>query len=105
MPQPVSESVKQQWKENIAKQLESGFSIAYWCRQNNIADHVFYYWKRKLFSENISKRSAYTELTVEKESRKAGVTIEFKGVLIHLDREFDNSTLIQSLEIIGKTTC
>lgn len=105
MPQPVSEKVKQQWKENIAKQRESGFSIAFWCRQNNIADHAFYYWRRKLSSECIPTHSAFTELTVENENSKSGITIEFKGLLIHLDRKFDNSTLKQSLETIGKIAC
>ena len=105
MPQPISETVKQQWKENITKQRESGFSIAFWCLQNNIADHVFYYWRRKLFSEDIPKRSTFTELTIENKNVKSGITIEFKGILVHLDREFDNTTLKQSLEIIGKISC
>jgi len=51
MSQAFSEEQKQHWKGNIVAQKNSGISIAARCRQNKIADHVFYYWKRKLFSK------------------------------------------------------
>jgi hypothetical protein len=41
MPKPACEEVRQQWKENILKQRESGLSIGSWCRQNNIAVCTF----------------------------------------------------------------
>ncbi len=51
MSQPFSEEQKQQWRKKIISQKNSGISIAAWRRQNEIADHLFYYWKRKLFPE------------------------------------------------------
>ena len=48
MAEPLSEELKQRWKENILKQRQSKLSIAAWCRQNGITVHTFYY----LFSYN-----------------------------------------------------
>jgi len=40
--QAFSEEQKQHWKENMIAQKNSSISIAAWCGQNKIADHVFY---------------------------------------------------------------
>jgi len=49
MSQAFSEEQKQHWKGNIIAQKNSGISIAAWCRQNKIADHVFYYGEESFF--------------------------------------------------------
>ena len=56
MAQPFSEELKQQWKENILKQRQSGLSIAAWCRQNGIVVHNFYYWQSKLLPKPLISR-------------------------------------------------
>jgi len=107
MSQAFSEEKKQQLKEDILKQRESGLSVEKWCRKNNIAAHTFYYWQKKLFPK-ILDRSAFTEISNESavcNTRKTGVMIEYQEILIHLDRRFDLPTLKQCLEVLKEVKC
>lgn len=102
MTKPFSQEKRQEWKENILKQRESGLSINFWCLENNIASHTFYYWKNKLFPKTDLTRSCFTELTDE---NGTGITIEFQAFCIHLDRQFDSSTLKRCLEVLKEVKC
>ena len=35
------------WRERIAPQAESGRSIRAFCKENELAEHAFYYWRLK----------------------------------------------------------
>ena len=47
MPGPLPAEKKIEWEEKIRQQRESGLSIERWCEQNQIATHVFHYWKTR----------------------------------------------------------
>jgi hypothetical protein len=102
MPQPFSEEIKQQWKENILKQRESKLSIASWCRKNEITVHTFYYWQGKLFPKTNLGRSAFTEVVEEKNKSATGIVLEYQGFNIHLDDHFNSSILKRCLEVLKK---
>jgi len=109
MPRPFSEDKKQQWNENILKQRESGLSVAVWCHENNFNTHTFGYWQKKLFPK-ILDSSAFAEIKDRKDSENfigkgAGITMEYQGVRIHLDKQFDLSVLKQCLEILRGAVC
>jgi hypothetical protein len=36
------------WRQHIKTQQASGQSVRAWCRQNNRAEHAFYWWRAKL---------------------------------------------------------
>ena len=36
------------WRKRIAAQQASGQSVRAWCRQNDCAEHAFYWWRAKL---------------------------------------------------------
>ena len=36
------------WRERIAAQQASELSIRGWCQSHNIAEHAFYWWRRRL---------------------------------------------------------
>ncbi|HEY1683248.1 MAG TPA: hypothetical protein VGG19_00675 [Tepidisphaeraceae bacterium] len=36
------------WRQRIAMQRSSGQSIRAWCRQNNLHEHAFYWWRSRL---------------------------------------------------------
>lgn len=36
------------WRKHIAAQQASGQSVRAWCRQNDSAEHAFYWWRAKL---------------------------------------------------------
>jgi len=109
MPKPFSEDKKQQWKENILKQRESGLSVAVWCRENNFNIHCFGYWQKKLFPK-ILDSSAFTEIKERKIPEEfvrkgAGISIEYQGIHIHLDKCFDSSVLKQCLDVFRGFAC
>jgi len=110
MFQPLSEEQKQQWKEKIISQKKSGASIAAWCRQNEIADHVFRYWKKKLFPEPAATLASFTEISSEKRScspevEDSGVCLECREVRIRLNKHFDSSVLKQCLFLLKEEAC
>jgi hypothetical protein len=36
------------WRKHIVTQQVSGQSVRAWCRQNDCAEHAFYWWRAKL---------------------------------------------------------
>lgn len=102
MAQPISEELKQQWKENIHKQRQSKLSMASWCRQNGIAVHTFYYWQGKLFPKTLLDRSSFTEVIEKKNTFIDGIILEYNGFNIRLNEHFNPSTLKRCLEVLIK---
>ncbi|MFA5250415.1 MAG: hypothetical protein WC371_03280 [Parachlamydiales bacterium] len=100
MANPASLKKRQEWKDKILKQKASGKTIESWCRENSIAPHLFHYWKKQFFSEAFN-RSGFTELG----DRNAGVAIECKGVVVHLERSFDPAVLKSCLSILRTGKC
>ena len=102
MTRTISEELKQQWKENILNQRSSGLSIAAWCRRSEIMVHHFYYWQKKLFPKDPIDRSAFTEISTEKNQNfsNSGVSLEYKGINIHLGNKFEFSVLKRCLEVL-----
>lgn len=99
MPQPVSEEVKEKWKNLVIEQRQSGLSIAEWCRQKEIVVHTFYYWRDKFLPKSQLNRSAFSEITDRKRCQK-GITLEYQGVRILLEQDFDPSILKRCIEVL-----
>jgi hypothetical protein len=102
MARPLSKECKQQWKENILQQRNSGLSAASWCHQHGIAVHTFYYWQSKLFSKDTIDRSAFSEIVSEERlnTSDSGIVLEYRGVNIHISQNFEVSVLKTCLEIL-----
>lgn len=103
MTKPFSEEQKQQWKENILKQQKSGLSIARWCRENNLAVHNYFYWRKKIIPKFPLTRSDFIELA--EETSITGITIEYKNIRVHIDKQFSASALKTCLEVIKEIKC
>jgi transposase-like protein len=41
-------STREQWRKRIAEQARSGLSIKQFCKDRGIAEHCFYYWRKRL---------------------------------------------------------
>jgi hypothetical protein len=89
------------WKERILQQKSSGLSIERWCRENQVVVCQFYYWKSKLFLKRIDA-SSFTELV---DTKNTGINIEYNGMRIHLDPNFDAATLKRCLSVIREGKC
>ena len=44
-----------EWASLFADQKSSGLSVAEWCKQNNLSQYKFFYWKRQLKEEAIEQ--------------------------------------------------
>lgn len=89
------------WEEKILQQQKSGLSIQRWCLENQVVICQFHYWKSKLFPRKIDA-SGFTELV---DVKNAGLTIEYNGIRIHLDPNFDAITLKRCLSVIREDKC
>ncbi len=98
MPKPISDDLKQQWKENILEQRQSQLSIASWCRQNDVTVHTFYYWQSRLFPKPLLDRSAFLEAA--EEDKSVGITLECQGVNLYIKEHFNPSVLKKCLEVL-----
>ncbi len=109
MPKRASEEIRQLWREKILKQRESGLSIKSWCQQNLIAAHAFLYWQNKLFPKGSLARSDFREIQEHQEAwlprNKIGISLEYKGICIHVERQFDPSVLKKCLKAIKEVSC
>lgn len=102
MPKPLPPEKKLEWEEKIRQQRGSGLSIEKWCRQNQTPSHTFYYWKDRLFPKKQLTRSCFTELPV---SQRTGISIEYRGVRIHIDKDFDPEILKNCLSALRGISC
>ena len=101
MANPLSEEKQQQWREKFQTQRDSGLSIKQWCRENHITPQAFYYWRVRLFPTPDLSRSQFTEIS----DMKGGLSIEYKGISIHLHRNFDPITLKRCLTVLQEVKC
>jgi hypothetical protein len=97
MVKPLTEELKQQWKDRILEQRSSGLSIPKWCRQNDVPIYNFRYWQDKLLPVSI-ERSAFTEMIPKKDNQ--GICLECQGMKIYLSPGFDTQVLKKCLEVI-----
>ena len=42
------DELKEQWQQRLKSWRESGLNQKQWCEQNNVRQHRFWYWKKKL---------------------------------------------------------
>jgi len=102
--QQASDSTRDLWKEKINNQIQSGLSIADWCRQNNVVPHTFYYWRDKLFPKATINRTDFREISEGKKnnvhSQKSGVSLQFQECVILLDQQFNEGTLRRCIKVL-----
>jgi hypothetical protein len=95
------------WKQQLAHWRESGLNGTTWCRERNIAFHVFQYWRKKI--EGIqdtpkagSGLSAQSFTELEDKSHASGIELECNGFVLRLSKCFDESTLKRFLIMLRK---
>lgn len=102
MPKPVPTEKRIEWEAKIRQQRESGLSIDQWCRQNQMTSWSFRYWKNRLQPKSELTRSCFTELPID---QGTGISIEYQGIRILLDKSFDPATLRNCLSALRGLQC
>lgn len=109
MSKRFSKAIRDEWKERVVNQKQSGLSIASWCRQNNITPYTFYYWRDQFFSDTTMNRADFKELSEQPNlnplSQKSGLSLQYQAFCIHLDQQFDVATLKQCLKALKEFSC
>ena len=102
MPKPLSPEKRLEWEEKIQQQQASGLSIERWCLKAQIKTHTFHYWKDRLHPKVLLDRSCFTELS---NAKSPGISIEYQGIRIHVDNQFDSITLQRCLAVLMGVKC
>jgi hypothetical protein len=91
------EEKRREWEERIRLQQDSGQNMSRWCRENQINYDSFLYWKKRFFPTTV-ERSTFLELIDS--CKSTGLSIEYKGVKIAIDKHFDPMALIHCLNTL-----
>lgn len=99
-------SLRTEWNTRLESWSESGLSGASWCRQNNINYQVFTYWRKKLKGQTQETESTqppshnpFVEL-LDSAKGSTGIEISYKGVNLHLSKDFDEGTLQRCIQVL-----
>jgi hypothetical protein len=103
-----------QWKDKVLEWQASGKSIRAWCLENQIPVTTFYGWKarlqKSLKDKSLAKSKAkkikqeFIELK-DPQSCDSGLILEYEGVKIHLQSNFDQLILKRCLDCLRSTPC
>lgn len=99
---PLSPEKRLEWKERILAQQASGLSATKWCHQNQVSLSSFFYWKDRFFPKQKLFRSSFTELS---HINGSGISLEYHGVRISLERDFDPLILKRCLFTLMELRC
>jgi len=103
MPRPFPEEKKREWQERVRIQQESGQSMSHWCREQQVNYDSFLYWKKRFSADPFPlNRASFQELTAD---QGTGISIEYRGIRLHIDKCFDPSTLRNCLLALREIKC
>ena len=73
MAREVNQVLRDQWRQRIKRQRESGLSIAEFCRRENISSHGFYVWRRNLRQAASTRHESRGEARLQPSRRRGAV--------------------------------
>lgn len=83
------------WRRQVEGHGKSGLSIGAYCRQQELSEASFYYWRRKLeLASSAAVEFIPVTIAPEVESGDAGIWVRLgSGVTLVLAKDFDEATL------------
>ncbi len=101
MARTSSPETRLAWEAKVQQQRASGLSINRWCREQQIRPSTFHYWKEQVFVEAPLNREHFTELA----DPKNAIVLEYQGIRICLEKNFDPVALKQCLLLLQELQC
>jgi transposase-like protein len=92
-----------QWRERIAEHERSGMSVRGFCKERGIADHLFFYWRKRLRNQQQPVRFALVEKERARQVPAAEAALELvlgTGERLRIGTGVDASTLRTVLEAL-----
>lgn len=96
-----------QWQEKVLDWEASGKSASAWCKENKISVNTFSGWRNRLKKSSVNSgraKSGFIELKDRVQS-DPGITLEYHGIKIHLNAQFDSVALKQCLDCLRGVSC
>jgi transposase-like protein len=96
-------SDNQQWHERMAAQERSGWSVRRFCREQGIAEHRFYYWRKRLRDQQQPMRFALVERATARQEPATQAELELvlaTGERLRIGTGVDVTTLRTVLEVL-----
>ena len=88
------------WRKVVSEQERSGLSVGPFCRQRQVSEPSFYYWRKRL-AENHQVRFALVERDESSSSRPAGVELVLaSGERLQIPAKVDAATLRTVLDVL-----
>lgn len=94
-------SKNKQWESRVLRWKASGKSARQWCKEHNVAQSTFQYWRDRYFPEKLDPK-AFTEIPLE---ISTGIAIRYQGFEIQVEKGFDQQTLSRCLRAIKSCPC
>lgn len=92
-----------QWRERIAEHERSGMSVRTFCKERGIADHLFFYWRKRLRNPQQPVRFALVEKEAVRQVPATEAALELvlgTGERLRIGTGVDGSTLRTVLEAL-----
>jgi hypothetical protein len=115
---------EQAWRQAFAEQVQSGWSVARFCRQRGLTKSSFYFWRGELARRDAERKRAsqatsamaspkmsFVQLGVasassdaDRRDRKAApIVIQWGSIRVEVPGGFDRETLAQVLAILQES--
>lgn len=98
------DELRREWEGRITDFTSSGQSGAAWCEANQINLHQFYYWKKRLMSENPTGNQSPDWVTFEvgKPTIDSNdyIRVRVGEVIIEVERGYDSDILLNVIQTL-----
>jgi transposase-like protein len=95
----------EQWRERIAEHARSGMSVRRFCKERGVAEHLFFYWRKRLRSSQQPVRFALVERAAASPEINSPAGLELMlttGERLRIGAGVDAATLRTVVEILRK---
>jgi transposase-like protein len=93
----------ERWQERIAEHADSGMSVRRFCKERGIAEHLFFYWRKRLRNDQQPVRFALVEKGTAPAEPTAKTELELvlvSGERLRIGTGVDSTTLRTVLEAL-----
>jgi transposase-like protein len=92
-----------QWRERFAEQERSGMSVRRFCKERGIAEHLFFYWRKRLRDQQQPVRFALVDNEAARQVPATEAALELvlaTGERLRIGTGVDATTLRTVLEAL-----
>jgi len=94
------------WEQRLAEHEGSGKSIAAWCKEQEVKENQFYYWRKKLRTGQAEKTQPVQWLPLDLQPSKQAspvgdwITVHIGQAAVEIRKGFDHRLLREIVQIL-----